>query len=252
MSTKYFLLTKDSIVDNQHDQVVSPNREMTFVLPTVNLPYYHEHGLFENRLIEWCKQFCHPDGMMLDIGAHTGTYSICLAELCERVFAFEPQRLTFYALCGGVALSNRKNIHCFQLGLGSPAQVGMTSLKIRSHDGGGSSICDIDPDAILDQEPIMVHTLDAVMEVAQSLEPSPLPPIRFIKMDVEYNELNVLRGAKSTLTKNGFPLILFEANEGDTVGELFAYLEKELPYRVVAVNGYGNMYLATPITPSRI
>ena len=137
---------------------------------------------------------------------------------------------------------NQKNIHCFQLGLGSQDQVGKTMLKIRSLDGGGSSICDIDSDIIIEQEDIMVQTLDGFFEMQDAEN---LPQIEFIKMDVEYNELNVLKGAIQTLSSNNYPTILFEANtDSDLNKELFDYLEYVLPYKVVSINGYNNMFLA--------
>ncbi len=67
--------------------------------------------MFEKELMEWCKQLCSKDKIMLDIGPHTATYSISLAEHCKTVYAFEPQRMIYYSLCGGVALSNIKKVY---------------------------------------------------------------------------------------------------------------------------------------------
>jgi hypothetical protein len=245
MSTKYFLLTKNpdsSITNNDENQIIYTNRQLSFILPEINLDYYYKRGLFESSLIEWCKQFCSKDGLFLDIGAHTGTYSISLANHCKTVFSFEPQKMTYYALCGSVALSNIHNIQCFQIGLGSLDQVGKTKLKIRSNDGGGSSICSIENVEILAEEEIIVQSLDGFFEM-QEMEN--LPPIEFIKMDVEYNELNVLKGGIYTLEKNNYPTILLEANtDSDLNKDLFDFLENVLSYKVVSINGYNNMFLA--------
>ena len=245
MSTKYFILTKppDSPVnDNGRNQIIYTNNLQSFILPEINLDYYYKRGLFESSLIEWCKQFCSKDGLFLDIGAHTGTYSISLAQHCKTVFSFEPQRMTYYALCGSVALSNINNIHCFQIGLGSLDQVGKTQLRIRSNDGGGSSICNIDNAEILAEEEIIVQSLDGFFEMQDNEN---LPPIEFIKMDVEYNELNVLKGAIHTLQKNNYPTILLEANTDSELNkDLFDFLENVLYYKVVSINGYNNMFLA--------
>lgn len=77
---------------------------------------------------------------MLDIGAHSGTYTISLAENCKNVYSFEPQKMTFYSLCGSIALSNIKNVTCINTGLGSEEQVGIQKLNIISLDGGGSTL----------------------------------------------------------------------------------------------------------------
>jgi FkbM family methyltransferase len=236
MSSSYFLLTKPThtpVDKREEDQIVYLNNRRIFILPEINLDYYVKHGLFESHLIEWCKQFCRKDRVFLDIGAHTGTYSISLADACREVVSFEPQRATYYALCGSVCLSNLTNITCHQFGLGSEEQVGFQTLRIVSRDGGGSTIQPTS-DAVLREETIEIRTLDSLN----------LRDIGFVKMDVEENELYVLQGAKTTLRTSGFPPIVFESNK-ETNLPLFGYIEAELGYQIIKIGGCMNMYLAT-------
>lgn len=234
MSTKYFILRKSAgsrVDDNNENQVVFFNNGETHILPQSNLEYYVGRGLFESSLIEWCKQFCNQGKAFLDIGAHSGTYSISLADHCTSVYSFEPQKMTYYALCGGVALSGKDNITCFQYGLGSPDQVGKKTLNIVSNDGGGSTIQTPETMPVLRQEVIEIRTLDSF-----SLE-----NIGFIKMDVEENELYVLKGALETLERNEYPTILFESNYENHA--LFSFI-KEIGYAgIIAVGGCNNMFL---------
>lgn len=234
MSTKYFILTKEHTTNNETDQIVFINRPTTYILPQVNLDYYAKYGLFENQLIEWTKQLVTKEKTFLDIGSHTGTYAISLADLCEEVYCFEPQKLTYYALCGSVALSNKRNITCFQTGLGSEDQVGIKTLKIVSNDGGGSSIHA--ETGILREEQIEIKTLDSYQ----------IRNIGFIKMDVEENELDVLKGATETIIQSNYPKILFESNPNDVTRQqtLFEYITNTLNYRIISIGGYSNMYLA--------
>jgi FkbM family methyltransferase len=238
MSTKYFLLNKqdkDATDDNTNNQLIFLNKSLTFLLPAVNLTYYAERGLFENSLIEWCKQFCRKDAIVLDIGAHTGTYAISLAPFAKKVIAFEPQRMTFYALCGGVALSGATNIECVQSGLGNRNQVGNNTLHIVSNDGAGSIVhAHQNSDKILSTETIRIQTLDS-MDLQE--------PISFIKMDVEENELHVLQGAMETIIRTGYPKILFESNNQTNMA-LFDYFTEILGYSIIKVSGFFNMYLA--------
>jgi len=233
MSTHYFILSKPNgskTDDNTHNQIHYLNPNEVHLLPRTNLAYYAEHGLFECQLMEWCKQFCQKDKVFLDIGAHSGTYSISLSAYVKHVYSFEPQKMTYYALCGSVALSNKDNITCLQYGLGSNGQVGEQTLKIVSNDGGGSSLHSTS--GILREEQIQIKTLD-------SFE---LKDVGFIKMDVEENELYVLQGAVQTLERNQYPRILFESNfENQT---LFEFI-KGLGYTIIPVGGCKNMYLAT-------
>jgi FkbM family methyltransferase len=234
MSTKYFILTKEHTTDNETDQIIFINRPTTYILPQVNMDYYAKHGLFENQLIEWTKQLLTIDKIFLDIGSHTGTYAISLADLCKEVYCFEPQKMTYYALCGSVALSNKQNITCFQTGLGSENQVGTKTLNIVSNDGGGSSI-HITQD-IIGEEQIEIKTLDSYN----------IDNIGFIKMDVEENELDVLKGAMETIIRSNYPKILFESNPTDLTKQhaLFEYITNILNYRIINIGGYSNMYLA--------
>jgi FkbM family methyltransferase len=239
MSTKYFILTKPndsekSVTNNDTNQLVHLNNQLCYILPHNLINCYADRGLFESGLIEWCKQFCSPDKIMLDIGAHTGTYAISLATSCKKVYCFEPQEMTYYALCGSVALSNIRNIHCHNIGLGSEEQVGKTILNIVSNDGGGSSIHQSQGMNVLKQEEIVIDTLDSFN----------LTDVGFIKMDVEENEYFVLLGAKKTIESSGFPNILFECNNPGDNKQLFEYLIT-LGYKIIHVSGVNNMYLAT-------
>ena len=181
---------------------------------------------------------------MLDIGAHSGTYTIALSNYSKHVYSFEPQKMTYYALCGSVALSNLRNITCYNYGLGSKEQVGIKDLFIVSNDGGGSTVIgnnqssnhDITHNNALAIEKIEIKTLDSFN----------VGNVGFIKIDVEENELNVLYGSLETLKNSNYPTILFECNKDKAINwkELFEFLTN-LGYKTVDVSGVSNMFLAS-------
>jgi FkbM family methyltransferase len=221
------IITIDS--NNNNNDNNNPRKNI-YILPYNNIEYYRSYGLFEKNLIEWSKQFCTIDKNILDIGAHSGTYAISLAQCCNLVYAFEPQQMTYYSLCGSVALSNIQNINCIKYGLGSEDQVGIQTLNIVSDDGGGSTL--LGSTSVLKTENIEVKTLDRFN----------ITNISFIKMDVEDNELNVLRGGLKTLKNSNYPKILFESN---TFNETLFNFLKELKYNIIPINGVNNMFLAS-------
>lgn len=236
VSIKYFILIKDChdhVENNEKNQIISisNSNDNVFILPQINMNYYVDHGLFESPLIEWSKQFCSKNKKVIDAGAHTGTYSLCLADYCDEVLAFEPQKLTYYALCGSVALSNKQNITCFNVGLGSNEQSGQSTLNIVSIDGGGSTVQPTNNTNILRKETITMKTLDSYN----------FENIGFIKMDVEENEYNLLLGARNTLEKSNCPTILFESNNENQ--QLWSFLGL-LGYKIVSISGCRNMFLA--------
>jgi FkbM family methyltransferase len=220
------------VYNNEDNQIIYVNKSLSYILPQNLLTCYAEQGLFESGLIEWCKQFCSANKSFLDIGAHTGTYSLSLSRFCKNVYCFEPQRMTYYALCGSVALSNLQNVICLNYGLGSEQQVGRNILNIVSNDGGGSTLHKTNME-ILREEEIEIRTLD-------SLE---LNDVGFIKMDVEDNELSVLLGSEQTLKRCNYPKILFECNDTEKNRDLFDYFSS-LGYNIISVGGANNMYLA--------
>ena len=233
MSTRYFILQKpigNRVTDESKNQIIVTAPTTNYILPMNNLVHYVKHGLFEKNLIEWCKQFGNKEKTFLDIGAHSGTYTLSLANHFRDVHAFEPQRATFYSLCGSVALSELSTVECHRIGLGSEDQVGRKKLNIVSEDGGGSSI-HVTGNKIIAEEWIDIQTLDSFG----------LDSIGFIKMDVEDNELFVLKGAVETIKRSGYPRILFESNS--TNPPLFEFLQG-LGYTVIGISGVNNMFLA--------
>lgn len=232
----YFLLTKptsDAVNNNANNEIIEimPGKQV-YILPHNILHYYKTFGLFENILIEYCKQFCNKDSIFLDIGAHSGTYSIALAPYCNQVYAFEPQKMTYYCLCGSVALSNLSNINCLQYGLGSTEQRGKQILNIVSVDGGSSTLHARTD--VLCYEEIDMKTLDDLN----------LLNISFIKMDIEENEYYALLGARETLNKNNFPNILFELNPNNQLLQNTIHLLVNYGYNVSSISEYPNMFLA--------
>jgi len=230
----YFVLSKSSknqLNDNSDDNLICTNSENIYLLPRINYDYYEKNGLFESNLIEWCKQFGDISKIFLDIGSHTGTYGISLAPYFNHIYCFEPQKMTYYACCGSVALSKKDNMTCLNIGLGSQGQSGNMMLNINSIDGGGSSLHKINN--VLRTEEVKIKTLDSLN----------IENVGFIKMDVENNELDVLKGATNTLLVNNYPKILFESNNYNQ--ELFDYLKDVLEYNVIQVAGTHNMFLAT-------
>jgi FkbM family methyltransferase len=229
----YFILTKPNNYDigcDDKNQTICI-KEKVYILPKNNIQYYINNGLFEKNLIEWCKQFCKKEQNILDIGAHSGTYTISLANYCNHVYSFEPQKMTYYSLCGSVALSNIKNVTCLNVGLGSTEQIGKQFLNIISTDGGGSTLHNSNEINVLQKEEIEIRTLDSFN----------IDNISFIKIDVEDNELQVLLYAQNTLKRSNYPKILFEMNKENK--NLIDFLKSNY-YDILNINGYHNMFLA--------
>lgn len=238
--SKYFILSKSNegeILDTKTDQIVYINQPKIMIIPREYISHHSQYGIYESTLMTWISQeFSSKEKIFLDIGAHTGTFSINLANKFKHVYSFEPQKMTYYALCGSVALSNINNITCINVALGSQDQclTGTAILNITSEDGGSSSLYKSTEEPILREELIQIRTLDNYVDIFKN-------EIGVIKMDVEKNELEIIKGGLKCLEKSNYPMIFFEAEK--PYGEVFDFL-KGLGYNVIPIQSYLNMYLA--------
>jgi FkbM family methyltransferase len=203
-----------------------------------------EGGYPERPLIEWAAQFLNERSVFVDIGAHCGTWALTLASKCMAVHAFEPQRESYSMLQAGVLLNGlQKKIRPHRVALSD--DTGETTLRIRSLDGGGSSICKLPAEALENrtanaEERVRFTRLDKILGRE--------PRIDLVKIDVEGAELAVIRGAREALQSSRMPPLIFEAWSAPWYAErkrfLIDYVES-LGYKVEPIRGYVEMFLAS-------
>lgn len=133
-------------------------------------------------------------GVVVDVGANIGTHTLSYAKTADHVFAFEPQPFVFDNLCANLLLNNVIDVTPVQCALGSTT--GYTTMRIQEPTVLNSPMgCRVNEG----DNRIAIRTLDTLG----------LPPISFIKIDVEAHELEVLKGAAETL-KNDRPVVYVE------------------------------------------
>jgi len=154
----------------------------------------------EKALIEWGRRYLDPDRVFLDIGAHVGTYALSYATWVREIHCFEPQEDTYHRLCGGIAIRGSQGIHAHRIALGDGTQT-EAELKVLTLDGGLSSICEL---------PTNQHPVRTERVPVRTLDSYEIADVCLMKIDVEGNELGVLRGATETLRRSGYPALLVE------------------------------------------
>ena len=154
--------------------------------------------------------------LILDIGANLGAYCVPIgtdiAAAGGQIYAYEPQRIVFYQLCGNIFLNRLDNVFAFQQAIGeTDGVVRLPAIDYaKSKNVGGFSL---DAD-------VRMRT-SSIATAADGLE-ADTPVLRLdslsfprtpclIKIDVEGLELEVLRGGVGFLRNSGFPPILLEA-----------------------------------------
>ncbi len=159
---------------------------------------------------------------VLDVGAHRGAYIHWMRRKTGpsgRVVAFEPQPELFAYLQDLAASLRWSNVDLEPIALSSQDGEGMLS---RTHHWGGASLEALHQPGKVETFPVRLTSLDRYL--AQRPE---LPPVRFIKVDVQDHELAVFRGASRTL-RDARPTLLFECCDGVWErGEVDAFLRSQ-------------------------
>ena len=148
-----------------------------------------ERGVYPNdAIISLVQKFLTQTSVVVDIGAHVGTFSIPLT--CARVIAFEPAPETFVLLERNVARA--KGVFDLR-NKGLSTTPGFASLVGRVASNAGAQTLAPGGD-------IEISTLDTEVE-----------HVDFIKLDVEGMEESVLLGGKTRISTDK-PTVIFEVN----------------------------------------
>ena len=204
-----------------------------------------EYGYWENELIKYAETFLNDNSIILDIGANIGTWSIPLAIKNRKVYSFEPYDSSFYSLCGNIFLNNKEHIiYPYHSAITDNVNKKTSMYLSETINIGGCKLIEKnDNNNKLNRYKLI--TLDSLK----------LEKINFIKIDVEGQELNVIKGGTKTILKNK-PVIFFECwdinshhwnNIPNTHNELMDYI-KSLGYNInkIYIDGDDN-YEAIPI-----
>ncbi len=161
--------------------------------------------------MEALNQIVRSGDFALDIGAFVGFYTQRLSQLVGatgEVWAFEPAPETFSVLSYVVRVLSLNNVRLLNLALSDSN--GQAVMEIPRYRYGGESLYDArivstrsGPD--LRVIPIERRTLDSML----SRDSASRRTVRFMKLDVEFHELQTVCGAIDTIQRD-HPVILME------------------------------------------
>jgi len=163
-------------------------------------------GSYERDEIEFVRRLLKPGDITVDVGAHIGFFTIQMAAMVGpggRVYAFEPLDANAELLDRAICENRFEERVVFQrAAVGAASGSAALTFAAETLNSGG---------AYLLRDGTAPLTGNVVRKVAVvALDEIHLPhPVRFIKMDVEGAEPQVLRGAERIL-KEDRPLILSE------------------------------------------
>ena len=165
--------------------------------------------------------------VFVDIGAYIGLFSLIASYHCRRVVAYEAHPFYF-----GILLYNmrRRHVECRYRFVSDYSLFGEYQIPKMTDDVKGLIVADEG-----DPYNIKVVTLDSEYGFG-------IPDICLIKLDVEGNELNVLKGSKEILKKHYVHWIIdVHTNRGITSEEVLKYFPKRkitmISPKVIKVEG---------------
>ena len=131
----------------------------------------------------------------LDAGANIGFVCVPIANWLKKkngmIYAFEPQRTLYNALCGTASLNDLENLHIENMAIGD--KKGELKIPIQDY----SKPKDFGMVSLAKQENIQNYNNIKVTPI----DDLKLSRLDFLKIDVEGMEIEVLSGAKKTMKK---------------------------------------------------
>jgi FkbM family methyltransferase len=147
-----------------------------------------------------------PGDVFLDIGAHIGYYAVVAAQLVGprgHVYAFEPSPSSYGLLRRNIELNRLSNVTAFGVAVGATTGRGTLYEGPRQNSG------------LATLNPVFAAKREAPKEVAVDIRPvtslvpqAELERVRAVKIDVEWQELEVLQSLESLLELK-LPLAVF-------------------------------------------
>lgn len=169
------------IAHGRYGQFIVPDQDLYVGRSLLSLGEYSEGE------VDVFRALIKPQHRVIEIGSNLGAHTIPLARMAQQVYAYEPQRLIFQALCGSVSLNGLANVHVQHLAIG--ARAGVTEVPLLNMDRS-QNFGALPAFGHAAGEEVSVVTLDS------------LPSASFVKVDVEGAECDVIMGGTRYLQEH--------------------------------------------------
>ena len=181
--------------------------------------------------INWMVKNGKKNKVMFDIGANMGVYSIFYAKkFNSKVFAFEPSIRNLDLLTRNITLNSlEKNITVFSNPLYNEDKISeFFQLDYRGGNAGATFDSNVTKKRMSNQKFQEKKTSSFQtygISIDNLIEKNILPLPNLIKIDVDGNEFNILKGLKKTLRKQKKISLLIETRK-NTEQKVSAFLKK--------------------------
>lgn len=187
--------------------------------------------IWEENVYETHSSHFHKDGIVLDIGANIGSFSVYAASFGAKVFAIEPEPHNLDALKTNINLNKmeEKIIVC-------PYAISDYKGTAVIHDsGGGASIKDLDKSGAT----VEVMTLDNFFSLYE------IGSVDVMKIDVEGSESEIILAAsRDNINKCKYITMEFDIRSGNQMGSIVQKLSETHHVRTMGSWERGGMIFA--------
>ena len=186
---------------------------------------------YEAEYVFFLRQHILKDGLIVDVGAHMGLYTLLLNDLFKGGYCFEPAKDTFKALKNNLFINELIEKFIPENSAVSDRN-GNQALKIQGVFSGVNHLI------VANDKNISQSTIVPTVSIDNFLKEKKTDQIRFIKIDTEGHELKVLRGCLETLKSNPLIIILFENSSPEELLELF----RSINFKVFSIDKNGVIF----------
>lgn len=153
-----------------------------------------KYGEFSQHELDIFSQIVGKTDNVIEVGANFGAHTLRLCQLANqgKVFAIEPQRVIFQALCGNMALNSILNCHCIQRACSDTDNQEIIIPEIdfnKPNNFGGLQMIE-NSRSPLNDKTISLDTLFLSLD-----------KLRLLKIDAEGMEEKILRGGRKLIQK---------------------------------------------------
>ena len=173
-------------------------------------------------------EFITEDSVVVDVGAHIGTFTVPAAKKAKIVHSFEPVIQSFLRLTEHIEMNNLSNVTPHNFALGDS----LTSAEIDYMPmfNTGAAKLTISRGALIFHDLGDEHAPPKYRMLVKTLDSLDLPALDFLKCDTEGCELLVVRGAIETIKKFR-PVMVMEHNYIGEIDEVLKVLaDAGVPY----------------------
>jgi FkbM family methyltransferase len=186
---------------------------------------------YEPPLINLFEKHVSKGNVVYDIGSHAGYFTLYSSYLVGekgRCYAFEPNKRVYRCLIKNIKINKRNNVFTFNVAVSD--KEGYVFFKTGKGSGTGKISSDSGEYKV------------EVVKLDDFVVKNNISPPNVIKVDVEGEELNVLKGAKNLLTEYS-PLIFLSAHSQQLYDSCCEFL-KSLGYEIKSIQQMRDLIIA--------